>query len=138
MSSREITELSNQVRPPESWVDQNVAWHYGDPLREQKNLVNGLGVVDLSNRGIIRISGDDRKKFLHSITSHHIERLNDGQSETTLLLSQTGHIEHELHVIEKDQSLWLIVEESSKQAVLDFLNKMIFMSRVEITDEKRN
>lgn len=34
--------LTGQVRPPESVIDQDVAWHYGDPLREQKILCKEL------------------------------------------------------------------------------------------------
>ena len=32
-------------------VDAGVAAHYGDPMREQRLLEEGLAVVDLSNRG---------------------------------------------------------------------------------------
>ena len=79
MTTNSLTlNLSGQVRPPESVVDQDVAWHYGDPLREQKNLIQGLGAVDISNRGVIKISGIDRKPFLHSLTSQHIERMKNG------------------------------------------------------------
>ena len=44
----------------ESGVDQGLAWHYGDPLREQRWIEDGTGVVDLSNRQVIRISGPRR------------------------------------------------------------------------------
>ena len=130
--------LAGQVRPPESFVDQDVAWHYGDPLREQKNLVQALGAVDISNRGVIKITGSDNKTFLHALTSQHIERMNHQDSCVTLLLTPNGHIEHELHVINNEKEIYLIVEKSSLVPVLEFFKKMVFMSQVEIVDETDN
>jgi folate-binding protein YgfZ len=139
MTTKSLTlNLQGQVRAPESVIDQDVAWHYGDPLREQRNLVEGLGAVDISNRGVIKISGNDRKVFLHSLTSQHIERMNTGDSCSTLLLTPNGHVEHELHVINSESEIYLIVEKSSLNPILDFFKKMIFMSQVEITDETSN
>ena len=136
MNTNSLTlNLEGQVRPPESVVDQDVAWHYGDPLREQKNLIQGLGAVDISNRGVIKIAGNDRKAFLHSLTSQHIERMKAGESCSTLLLTPNGHIEHELHVINSENEIFLIVEKSSLTPVLEFFKKMVFMSQVEITDQ---
>jgi folate-binding protein YgfZ len=133
-----VLNLTGQVRPPESVVDQDVAWHFGDPLREQKNLVQGIGAVDISNRGVIKIAGKDRKAFLHSLTSQHIERMKEKESCNTLLLTPNGHIEHELHVINEQEVIFLIVEKSSLIPVLEFFKKMVFMSEVVITDGTSN
>ena len=48
------------VAPPEASVDAGVAWHYGDPLGEQRALDRGEGFVDLSHRPVIEVAGDDR------------------------------------------------------------------------------
>lgn len=42
-------------------IDRGLAWHYGDPLREQRWLEDGTGVVDLANRQVVRITGPDRR-----------------------------------------------------------------------------
>ena len=60
------------------------------------------------------------------------------QSTLSLLLSPNGHIEHELHVINEKETIYLIVENKSKQSILEFLNKMVFLSKVQITDESKN
>ena len=56
-------------------LDAGVAAHYGDPLREQKTLLAGDGFVDLSHRGVVRISGADRLTWLHSLTTQYLEGL---------------------------------------------------------------
>ena len=37
-------------------ADAGVAAHYGDPMREQRLLAEGLAVVDLSHRGVVAVS----------------------------------------------------------------------------------
>src|SRR5687767_14108210 len=51
----------------ETGPDIGVPWHYGDPMREQRLLDGGAGVVDLSHRGVISVAGPDRLTWLHSL-----------------------------------------------------------------------
>lgn len=126
--------FAGAIAPAEGELDQGVPWHYGDPLREQKYLAEGKGLVDLSHYGVIEISGEDRLTFLHSLTTAHILRGKPGESLITLLLSPHGHIEHMLKVIFGESSIWLIVEPESKEKILSYFQSMIFMSRVVIQD----
>ena len=68
-------------------VDAAVAAHYGDPLREQRLLVEGLAAVDLSCRGVLTIAGPDRISWLHSITTQMLTGLAPHRSVETLVLS---------------------------------------------------
>ena len=45
---------------PAEGTDAGVAAHYGDPYAEQRALTRDAGLVDRSNRGILRITGADR------------------------------------------------------------------------------
>ena len=55
-------------------VDAPVAAHYGSFNGEQRTLEDGDGFVDLSHRGVLRVSGPDRLTWLHSLTTQHLER----------------------------------------------------------------
>ena len=55
-------------------VDAPVAAHYGDPMREQRLLVERLAAVDLSHRPVLTITGADRISWLHSLTTQHLNR----------------------------------------------------------------
>lgn len=127
-------DRSDAIRPPEGSPDQGIAWHYGDPHREQRGLVEGRGVVDLSNRGVITVTGADRIGWLHTLTSQHVENLQPGQSALALILSPNGHVEHELHIVDDGTSAWLIVEPGTQAELIDYLRRMQFMLRVEVTD----
>jgi len=127
-------DRADAIRPPEGTPDQGIAWHFGDPHREQRALVEGRGVVDLSNRGVITVTGADRIGWLHTLTSQHLEHLQPGQSALALILSPNGHVEHELHIVDDGMSAWLIVEPGTQAELVDYLRKMQFMLRVDVAD----
>jgi len=116
------------------WPDEGVAAHYGDPLREQRALATSAGLVDRSNRGVLKITGQDRLGWLHSLTTQHLEGLAAGQSAQALILSPTGHVEHHLTLTDDGTSVWLHVEPGTAAALAAFLDSMRFMMRVETAD----
>ena len=111
-----------------------MAWHYGDPHREQRTLIEGRATVDLSNRGVVTITGADRINWLHTLTSQHVENLQSGESALALILSPNGHVEHELHIVDDGTTAWLIVEPGTQTDLVDYLRSMQFMLRVEVAD----
>jgi tRNA-modifying protein YgfZ len=115
-------------------VDAAVAAHYGDPLREQRLLTEGLAAVDLSHRGVVTIAGPDRLTWLHSITTQMLTGLAPRTSAETLVLSPKGHIEHDLHLVDDGQTVWVTVEPGTPGALVSWLDSMRFMLRVEIRD----
>ncbi|MBE3073509.1 MAG: folate-binding protein, partial [Actinobacteria bacterium] len=115
-------------------VDAEVAAHYGDPLREQRLLVEGLAAVDLSHRGIVTIAGPDRLSWLHSITTQMLTGLAPRTSAETLVLSPKGYIEHDLHLVDDGQTTWVTVEPGTAAVLVSWLDSMRFMLRVEVRD----
>ncbi|MEO7069299.1 MAG: folate-binding protein [Nostocoides sp.] len=115
-------------------LDGPVALHYGDPLREQRLLVEGLAAVDLGNRGVVTIAGPDRLTWLHSMTTQSLTGLAPQQSTESLVLSPKGHIEHALHVVDDGSTTWLSVEPGTVPALVAWLTSMRFMLRVEVED----
>jgi folate-binding protein YgfZ len=119
-------------------IDSGIAWHYGDPMREQRILETAAGVIDRSNRPVLAISGPDRLPWLHSICSQHVSNLADGESTEALVLSPHGHVEQHWQLTERDGTVWLDVEPGMADDALGYLEKMRFLKRVEpseISDE---
>jgi folate-binding protein YgfZ len=116
--------------------DVGVAAHYGDPLREQRLIETGAGWVDRSHRDVIRITGPDRHSWLHNLTTQHFEGFPDGRGTEALVLSPQGHVEHHLVVAEIDDVMWVDVEPGTGEALVEFLESMRFMLRVDV--EKRS
>src|SRR5579863_7421539 len=116
------------------WPDEGVAAHYGDPAREQRAMTQGQVLVDRSNRGVVKVTGADRLTWLHSLTSQHVERLAPGITTEALILSPQGHLEHHLTLTDDGTATWISVEPHTAKALVDFLNSMRFMMRVEVED----
>jgi len=115
-------------------VDAGVAAHYGDPMREQRLLEEGLAVVDLSNRAVITVSGQDRLTWLHSMTTQTVTGLAPRTSVETLVLSPKGHVEHALHLVDDGSTTWITVEPGTGPSLVAWLESMRFMLRVEVAD----
>jgi tRNA-modifying protein YgfZ len=118
----------------ETGPDVGVPWHYGDPMREQRSLTHGEGVVDLSHRGVITVTGADRLAWLHSLTTQDLEGLEPGRGVTALVLSPHGHIEHVLYGVDDGETFWAHTEPGSAQALVTWLDSMRFLMRVEVAD----
>ncbi|WP_326502867.1 folate-binding protein [Rothia nasimurium] len=119
-----------------SGADAGVAAHYGDPVAEQRSLARRtrLTLVDHSNLGVVTVAGEDRLSWLTTLSSQVLAGLGEGGSTELLLLTPQGRIEFSAFAVEKDGTVWLITERDQAAPLTDYLNRMKFMLRVEITD----
>ena len=115
-------------------LDAGVAAHYGNPMIEQRRLLAGEAVVDLSNRGVLGVAGPDRLTWLNSISSQELRRLAPGESTETLLLDPNGRIEYAMAVIDDGVETWLILEAGELPGLHAWLDKMRFTLRVQVVD----
>ncbi|HET9846122.1 MAG TPA: aminomethyltransferase family protein [Nitrospira sp.] len=64
--------------------------HYGQWMDEYRAVREGVGLADLSHRGKLRVTGDDRVKWLQSVISNDILPLQPGQGRYSSLLTHKG------------------------------------------------
>ena len=110
------------------------AAHFGAPVHEQRALLAGRAVADLSDRGVVTVTGPDRLSWLHSLTTQHLLGLAPGDSAETLLLDASGRLEHAAHVVDDGETTWLVVEGVEAAPLAAWLDRMRFMLRVEVAD----
>ncbi|TYB69932.1 folate-binding protein YgfZ [Nonomuraea sp. PA05] len=118
---------------PADAPDSDVAAHYGDLFAEQRALVKGEAVVDRSNREVIRVSGVDRLKWLNDLTSQKLDTLQPGEWTQTLDLDLQGRVQHHLTLTDDGESILAHVEPGTAQSLVDYLDRMRFMLRVEVS-----
>ncbi|MEU3184658.1 folate-binding protein [Streptomyces sp. NPDC006923] len=114
--------------------DEGVAAHYGDLFREQRALADGTGIVDLSHRAVVTVTGDDRLSWLHLLLTQHVSELPPGRATEALVLSANGHIEHALYLVDDGSTVWAHVEPGTQEALVAYLESMKFFYRVEVAD----
>ena len=115
-------------------IDAPVAAHYGSFNGEQRTLAGGDGFVDLSHRGVIRVSGPERLTWLHSLTTQHLESLPPGVATAGLVLSPNGHVEHAFYGVDDGEAFTAHVEPGEAAPLAAWLDRMRFMTRVEVED----
>ena len=115
-------------------IDADVAAHYGSFNGEQRTLEAGEGFVDLSHRDVVRIEGPDRLTWLHSLTTQYFTDLPPKQWTGALILSPQGHVEHAFFGYDDGEAFVAHTEPGHAAALVEFLDRMRFMMRVEVTD----
>ncbi|GAB3945559.1 YgfZ/GcvT domain-containing protein [Corynebacterium tapiri] len=115
---------------------QGVAWHYGDPLGEQRALERSPRAIDRSQRGVIAVSGPEAGQFLNNLLSQKLDDAEDGFSASALDLDIQGHVLHHADVVRAGDIFYLDVPAAQQESLLSFLQKMVFWSQVtiELTD----
>ena len=117
----------------ESGPDKGAMLHFGDPAKEQRALKSGIGWADLSHLEIVAVKGVDRLRWLHDLTTQHLETFSGGWTDG-LILDHLGHIEHQFLIFDDDETSWLFVDVDRAALLIEYLNKMRFTMRVEVRD----
>src|SRR5680860_1144107 len=73
MTTSPLLDLDGAVQA--EGIDAGVAAHYGNPMIEQRSLLAGRALVDLSHHGVLGVSGPDRLTWLNSIASQELRSL---------------------------------------------------------------
>jgi folate-binding protein YgfZ len=118
--------------------DQGAIWHFGEPNKEQKELVSGNGWADLSHRAVISIKGKDRLTWLHALTTQHLEKLIPGDWQEALILDAQGHINEQLFLVDDGSTTWIHTEAQRGAPLIEYLEKMKFMLEVEVKNQSTN
>ncbi len=128
---RKVEDMS-AVPAPETGPDAGAVWHYGDPLGEQRAAADGAVVVDRSHRAVLTLTGNDRKTWLHSISTQHVSDLPDGAVTQNLSLDGQGRVEDHWIQTELDGVTYLDTEPWRGEPLLTYLRKMVFWADVAV------
>ncbi len=118
-----------------------VAWHYGDPLVEQRRMMDNCGIVDRSYRKVIRIGGPDRLTWLNTLLSQKLADGEAGKATTSSLvnvatealnLDAQGRIQHHLNLTILPEYVLADVSPIGAEALFKYLSMMVFWSDVTI------
>lgn len=118
----------------EEGPDKGAIWHFGETAREQRALEEGKAWADLSHLAVVAVSGEDRLKWLHDLTTQHLAGLGAGDWTSAMILDAQGHIEYQFNLVDDGTTTWLILDPNFAEGLLTYLNKMRFMLRVEVRD----
>ena len=127
-----MTAHPSAVPTPESSPDAGAAWHYGDPLGEQRAATDGAVVIDRSHRAVLTLTGNDRQTWLHSLSSQHVSALPDGAVTENLSLDLQGRVEDHWVQTELGGTTYLDTEPWRGEPLLTYLRTMVFWADVQV------
>jgi folate-binding protein YgfZ len=118
----------------EDGPDKGAIWHFGEPNKEQRALAEGKAWADLSHLSVIAISGEDRLKWLHDLTTQYLVDFGAGTWTSAMVLDPQGHVEYQFNVVDDGTTSYLVMDPQFVEGLSAYLNKMRFMLRVEVRD----
>ena len=118
----------------EEGPDKGAIWHFGEPVKEQRALEAGTAWADLSHYSVIAVSGDDRLKWLHDLTTQFLTDLPVGIWKSAMILDPQGHVEYKFNVVDDGTTTWLVLDPGYADTLVTYLSKMKFMLKVDVRD----
>jgi folate-binding protein YgfZ len=118
----------------EDGPDKGAIWHFGQPAQEQRALAEGKAWADLSHLAVLEVSGDDRAKWLHDLTTQHLSDLQVGTWSSALILDHNGHLEYQFNLVDDGTAAYLVLDSQYAPTLLQYLLKMRFMLKVDARD----
>jgi len=118
----------------EDGPDKGAIWHFGEPVKEQRAIEAGTAWADLSHLSVIAVSGEDRLKWLHDLTTQFLTDLEAGIWKPAMILDPQGHVEYQFNLVDDGTTTFLILDASYAQTLIAYLSKMKFMLKVDVRD----
>src|SRR5271154_2065892 len=94
--------------------------------------LNRNAVFDLGYRTRIRITGEDRLRWLNGMVSNAIQTLSEGTGNYNFILSAQGRIQGDAYIYRAADHLLLDTDQSQIARLLAHLNHFIIMDDVEL------
>jgi folate-binding protein YgfZ len=99
--------------------------HFGDPVAEYEAARAAVGLVDMSLRGVIELTGSDRLRWLNGQITNEVKDLKPGEGKLAAVLNVKGHILADLAVYGLPDSVWIDVNRDRAQVVRDAFDRSI-------------
>jgi len=107
---------------------------YGDKLSEYESVRNNVGIIDLSSRGKVRLSGKHHLKFLQGMLSNDVMKLQQGKGMYATILTVKGRMVSDMKVYKQEDSILLDLEPEVNQKVSELLTKFRLSYKADIDD----
>jgi aminomethyltransferase len=97
-------------------------------------LLQEAGVSRLDQMGWIRVTGEDRVRWLNGMVTNSIQELKDGEGNYNFLLSVQGRIQGDATIFAEPDALLIETAASQVPGLMALLDRFIIMDDVELDD----
>ena len=107
---------------------------FTNPQDEYSTVCEEAGLIDLSFRVQIKLTGEDRNDFLQGMLSNDVKALQPGDGCLATLLTEQGRLVADLRVYAKGSAILLDMDARIKEKTVEALDRFIIADDVEIED----
>jgi folate-binding protein YgfZ len=97
-------------------------------------LLQAAGVAPLEQLGWIRVTGDDRVRWLNGMVTNAVHQLSNGEGAYNFFLNAQGRIQGDATVFAEPTALLIETASSRIPSLITFLEHFIIMDDVELAD----
>ena len=90
--------------------------------------------LDLAGRGVLRLTGEDRARLLHAMTTNHIQQMQPGDWCYAFFLNSQGRILSDAYILCREEEFLIDVEPSRRQFLYGHLDHFIIADDVTLED----
>lgn len=101
-------------------------------------LTQGAGIVDFTHRSRLEATGDDRRSFMHKLTTNDVNGLTDGSGCEAFFLDARGHVLGHAFLISTGQSIVVETVSGQNEVLLKHLDRYLIREKVELYDRTRD
>jgi len=111
-----------------------LAAHFGNYAAEYDAVRSSVGLIDLSHRGLLRLTGPDRLSFLQGMVSNDLRAIKPFEGLYAAILNQQGKVLGDTRILCSENSYYLDLWEAIKDKIAAHLNRYLVADEVEIAD----
>ena len=107
---------------------------YSRVEEEYRALQQGVGLVDCSHTARLRITGRDRRTWLHGQITQDVNGLDDGRATYAALMTAQGRMVSDLRIYAVPDALLAVAPAGTQTPIPEYLDRFLIMERAEIED----
>ncbi len=104
------------------------------PAAQLATLLIGAGISPADHTGWIRVTGDDRVRWLNGMVTNSIQDLKPGDGCYNFILSVQGRIQGDAYIFAEPDALLIETASTQLPTLMALLDRFIIMDDVELTD----
>jgi folate-binding protein YgfZ len=104
------------------------------PAAQLAALLNGAGLSHLDHTGWIRVTGEDRVRWLNGMVTNSIQDLKPGDGCYNFILNVQGRIQGNAYIFAEPDALLIETASSQLPTLMALLDRFIIMDDVELND----
>ncbi|MEO0834948.1 MAG: folate-binding protein, partial [Cyanobacteria bacterium J06642_3] len=115
--------------------EEDVILGFDNDTQARQAIEQGVAICDRSHWGLLKITGEDRLRYLHNQSTNDFEKLQPGQGCDTVFVTSTARTLDLATAYVTDDAVLLIVSPNRRTQLFSWLDRFIFpFDKVELAD----